>query len=279
VLALATISPCQQPMSVEKTPEGTPLRWVQSAVDNELKVVDPIGLPGVRFRERKVDIRNDTTREEIETQEGTVARLVERNGNPITAAEDAAERERLQSVLAAPDAFERHHAHDKPQRQDAMQLIRLLPQAMLYHYAPGQPQPKGAQSPQMVIDFRPNPAFHPPSTRAEVLTGLEGRVWIDAAARRMTRIEAHVLHPVDLGYGLLARIFPGGSIELEQTDAGDGRWVYSHLQEHVQVRVLLVKTLLQNSEVTSWDFRRLPSLPHYTDAIQTLLKMKIPLSP
>ncbi len=247
-------------------------------MDNELKVIAPDGLPGIRFRERKVDARGDTTREEIETVEGTVARLVERDGRPLTAAEDTAERQRLQSAIDNPNEFARHHSRDKAQRQDAMQLVRLLPQAMLYSYAPGQPQPAGTESRQIVIDFRPNPEFHPPSTRAEILTGIEGRVWIDAGSRRMTRIEGHILHPVDFGYGLVARIFPGGSVELTQTNAGDGRWAYSSLREHVQVRVLLVKNLTQDSHATTWDFRLLPALPHYQEAIRMLLEMKIPLS-
>jgi len=270
---------CQQANAGAAKPEGSPLSWVQSAVDNELQVIAPEGLTGVRYRERKINAHGDTTREEMETQEGTVARLVERNGRPLSAAEDAAERQRLQGVLAAPQEFERHHAHDKPQREEAMQLVRMLPQAMLTSYAEGQPQPQGASSPQIVIDYKPNPAFHPPSTRAEILTGIEGRVWIDASSRRMTRIEGRILRPVDFGYGLVAKIFPGGSVELEQTHVGNNRWVYSHLREHVQVRVLLVKNLVQSSEATSWDFRLLPSLPHYQDAIKTLLEMKIPLSP
>jgi hypothetical protein len=278
-LATSASAAAQQPIGVERLPDGPPLSWVQAAVDNELKIISPDGLPAVRFRERKTDARGDTTREYIETQEGAVARLVERNGQPLTAAEDAGERQRLQDQLNAPADFMKHHAHDKGQRADAAQLVRMLPQAMLYSYAPGQPQPEGARSPQIVIDYKPNPAFHPPTTRAELLTGIEGRVWIDAQTRRMTRIEGEILHPVDFGYGLVARIFPGGKVVLEQTDAGGDRWVYSRLSEHVQVRVLMVKNIVQGSEASSWDFRLLPSLPHYQDAIRMLLAMQIPLRP
>jgi hypothetical protein len=275
-MATAAATP-QQPAGAERLPEGEPLAWVQAAVVNELKIISPDGLPAVRFRERKTDAHGDTTREYIETEEGTVARLVERNGQPLTAAEDAGERQRLEDQLNAPADFLKHHAHDKSQRADASQLVRLLPQAMLYSYAPGQPQPEGARSPQIVIDYKPNPAFHPPNTRAELLTGIEGRVWIDAQSHRMTRIEGHILHPVDFGYGLVARIFPGGKVVLEQADAGSNRWVYSRLSEHVQVRVLMVKTIVQSSEASSWDFRLLPERLHYQNAIKMLLAMQIPL--
>jgi hypothetical protein len=252
----------QQQPAAEQTLDAPPLTWVQAAVDNELKVIAPDGLPAVRCRQRRIDAKGDTTRELIETQEGTVARLVERDGRPLTASEDADERQRLQGILDSPGDFLKHHARDKQQRDDAVQLVRLLPQAMLYSYTPGQPQPKGAQRPQIVIDYQPNPAFHPPSTRAELLSGIEGRV----------------LRPVDFGYGLVARVFPGGTIEFEQADAGNGRWVYSHITEDVTVRILMVKNILQKSEATSWDFRLLPAPPHFQDAIRMLLEMKIPLS-
>jgi hypothetical protein len=267
-----------QQQASEPMPEGAPLAWVQAAVDNELTVIAPEGLPAVRCRQRRIDAKGDTTRELIESREGTVARLVERNGQPLTPAEDADERQRLEDILAGPSDFLRHHQHDKEQREDAMKLVRLLPQAMVYSYVPGQPQPRGAQRPQVVIDYHPNPAFRPPTARAELLTGIEGRVWIDAQSHRMTRIEGRILRPIDFGYGLVAQIFPGGTIEFEQSDAGNGRWVYSHITENVTVRILMVKKVVQRSEATSWEFRLLPAVPHFQDAVRMLLEMKVPLS-
>lgn len=106
-----------------------------------------------------------------------------------------------------------------------MQLVRLLPQAMIYSYSLGQPQSKGADAPQVVLDFHPNLTFRPPTMYADVLTGLEGRVWIGARSQCMARIEAHVLHPVNIGFGLVAKIFPGGTVELEQTHTTGDQWV------------------------------------------------------
>jgi hypothetical protein len=257
-------------------PEGTPRSWAEAAIRNELSIIDAEDKVPLRYRQRKVDAKGDITREIIESKDGNVARLVERNGEPITAAEDAAELDRLKEDIAAPYDFIKHHRRDSETRDEAMKLVLLLPQAMIYSYAPGQPQQKGADGQQVVLDFHPDPTFRPPTMFADMLTGLEGRVWIDSRSRCMTRTEAQVLHPVNIGFGFVAKIFPGGTVELEQTHASGDRWVYSHLDEHLTARVLMVKTLPENAAITSWDFRPMPSLP-YQDALRALLAMTIPL--
>jgi hypothetical protein len=264
--------PPEQASSV--LPGGTPQTWADDAVHNEIRVVESADKVPLRYRQRKVGTKGDTTREIVVSREGNVARMVERDGQPITATEDAQERERLTEDLNSPDDFFKHRNRDTQMRETVIKLIGLMPQAMLYSYAPGQPQPKGAEGLQVVIDFHPNPAFHPPSIYAEALTGLEGRAWIDARTHFLTRIEARVLRPVNWGFGILAKIYPGGTLEFEQTHIGD-HWVYSHLDEHLTARLLMVKNYPENSVITSWDFRPMPSLVSYQDGIRLLLAMPV----
>jgi hypothetical protein len=119
--------------------------------------------------------------------------------------------------------------------------------------------------------------FHPPTMLADLLTGLAGRFWIDSETQRLTRAEASVLHPVNFGWGIVGRIFPGGTIAFEQADAGGDRWVYSHLDQHLTVRELMVKTVAVNAEMNAWDFHVLPNPVSFQDAIRMLLAEKIPL--
>jgi len=224
-----------------------------------------------------VDTRSDTTRLVIESKQGAVARLIERNGKPITAAEDTAERARLQDAIDHPDDFYKHHRKDAQQRHDAVQTVQLIPKALLFSYAPGQPQRIEAKATEVVLDFQPNLDFHPPTMLAEVLTGLQGRVWIDAATQQVTRIEGHVLKPVNFGFGMLAKLYPGGTLTLEQTPVGGGHWIYSDLEEHLTVRALMVKTLPENMHIGSSEIQLLPTLLSYQDAIRALMAMPIPL--
>jgi hypothetical protein len=261
--------------AASEQPNGTPESWANAATLNELRVINGEGQGPLRYRQRKVDAKGDTTREVIESKDGNVARLVERNGRPLTADEDAAEKNRLMEDIASPEDFLRHHRREDANRDEVMQTVRLMPKAMFYSYAPGQPQKGGNEGRQIVLDFHPDPAFRPPTMYAEMLTGLEGRVWIDARSKCITRIEAHVLRPVNFGFGIVAKIFPGGTVELEQTRAVGERWIYSHLEEHLTARVLMVKTVPENASATAWDFRPLASPLAYQDAIRVLLAMPV----
>lgn len=283
LLAAAAAARAQTPSQVETPtmmspvdlPTGTPQSWADDAIRNEIKVIESSDKVPLRYRQRKVGARGDTTREILVSRDGNVARLVERNGQPITAAEDADERERLNDLLASPDEFLKRRRRDTDTRQSVIKVVALMPGAMIYSFATGQPQRKGSQG-EVVLDFHPNPTFHPPTMYAECLTGLEGRVWIDPRTRYLTRIEARVLRPVNMGFGLLAKIYPGGTLALDQTNLGEDHWVYSHLDEHLTARLLMVKNYPEDNVITSWDFRAMPSLLSYQDSIRTLLAMPVP---
>jgi len=275
--AIASAPESQAPAQNSALPVGQPRAWAQAAATNELHIIDDDGNAPLRYRIRKIDTRSDTTRLIIETRQGDVARLIERNGQPLTAAEDAAERERLNAILQSPADFIKHHKRDNSTRTDVMQLVSLMPQAMIYTFVPGQPQSQSATSTQVVIDFRPDPAFHPPSMLADLLTGLEGRMWIDAGSQHVTRIEGQVIKMVNFGFGIVARIAPGGTIEFEQTNAGGNRWVYSHLVEKFSVRAMMVKTIPENTRMSASDFHLLPAPVTFQEAVHLLLATPIPL--
>lgn len=257
-------------------PSGTPNSWVEAAVRNELAIIQDNHHP-MRYFVRNVDRKGDRTREIIESVQGNVSRLIQRDGKPLTAAEDAAERERLNEILTSPSDFLKHQEREGAGRNYAIQLIKLLPEAGLYSYTPGQPQPPGATSPQIVMDFRPNPAFHPPTMIAELLTGLKGRVWIDSRTATMTRIEGDVLRPVNFGWGLVARVYPGGHLEFEQTLVERKRWAYSHLDVNVTVREVMLHTVNDKTKMSTWNFQLLPSPLSYQEAVHALLARQVPL--
>jgi hypothetical protein len=261
----------------DPTTTGPASAWAEAAVKNEVGIIEQEGSFSVRYREHKVDARGDTTRVVIQSKQGAVARLIERNGKPISAAEDTAEKARLQEVIDHPEEFYKHHRRDSQQRRDASQIVQMMPKAMLYSYAPGQPQRPEAKSTEVVVDFQPNPEFHPPSMMAEVLTGVQGRVWIDPATQHMVRVEGHVVRPINFGFGMVAKLYPGGTMTLEQTPVGAGRWVYSELEEHLTVRALMVKTIPENVHIGSSEIELLPGLLSYQEAIQMLIAMPLPV--
>ena len=131
--------------------------WVESAAANELTIINDAGKFPLRYSVHKIDSKGDITREVIETRDGTVARLVERNGQKLTAAENAAERE---APATDPCLARRLHQSTTSattlSRTDSIQLVNQMPARHdLQFLRAGQPQQPPVPGRQIVIDFTP----------------------------------------------------------------------------------------------------------------------------
>ncbi len=254
-----------------------PKQWATDAALNELKVID-YGRSYLRYRERTRNVHGDLTRDVIESKDGTVARLILKEGRALTTEEDAAEHDRLQAMIDSPSAYAKHVKSDASGKKMGADLIKLMPDAMIFAYTPGQPQRAGREihpddPPEIVMDYKPNPAWTPPNTTAEALVGIEGRVWVDARTHFLTRMEGTVFRPVNVGW-FLAHIYPGGHLTFEQTQVHDQRWIFTHFTEHIDLRVL-IKNLKEDSDIEASNFSQVPEMS-YKDAIHMLLATPLP---
>ncbi len=258
-----------------------PRRWIVDVVANEIRAVQHRE-PYLRYQVHTIDAKGDRVRDTVECKDGTVARLILKDGKPLTVDEDKAERDRLNGLIASPADFEKHIHGDGTDKKLAVQLIQLMPDAMIYTYTPGQPQIDSLQTGQsrpelprtghqIVIDYVPNPGWLPPDTAAEALTGLKGRLWIDARTNNLLRMEGIVFKSVNFGWGMLAHIYAGGQLSLNQTGVGDQRLIFTRFVERLRVRALLLKTLNVNSDIEAAGFEILPTPLSYQDAIRLLL--------
>lgn len=287
VLLLATVSPARipaagpavppQPASGVSLPASPARSWAVDCANNEALVIQhPDSF--LRYRLHVIDEKGDHLRDQIETPEGSVGRNLQSDGRPLTPVEDAAERQRLNDLLASPAAFARHIHREQENKQMGVSLLKLMPDAMLWSYAAGQPQlpnqPTGDPA-LVVLDFKPDPAWSPPTMEAEPLTGLQGRVWIDPHSRRMVRLEASLTRAVNIGWGIVAHLYPGGSVILQQANVGGQRWIVEHIVEQLNLRALMVKTVHQRLVFDTADYQPVPAMS-YQQAIKLLLDTPLP---
>lgn len=253
-----------------------PRKWAVDAVANELNALHHRG-SYLRYRMHVVDAKGDQVRDVIESKDGAVARLILKDGKPLTPDEDKDERKRLTDMLSSPSDYAKHIKHEAEGKKLADQMMRLMPDAMIYSYTPGQPQ-TGANHGELeiVLDYEPNPKFSPPTTASEALTGLKGRVWVDAKSHAIVRMEGTVFRAVNFGWGMLAHIYPGGKLSLEQTNVGGNRWIFTNFVEQIRVRALLVKTININARIEGSEFQTLPGPVSYQEAIHMLLDTPLP---
>ena len=277
--ALMICSPPVRGQAAVASPLSTPAKvWATEASEHELKIIQ-YNSPYLRYRIHMIGAKGDQVRDVVESKDGTVARLIYKENRPLTPEEDSAEHERLQAMIDSPAAFAKHIKGDQTGKKTAVDLVKLMPESMIWSFTPGQPQRPSVierhGEPEVVIDYTPDPKWNPPNTTAEALTGLRGRLWVDAKTHRMMKLEGSIFQGVNFGWGILAHIYPGGEVSLEQTRVSDERWIFSHFVEHVTIRAMMVKTLHESSDIQASNFGEIGAMS-YQDAIHLLLSTPLP---
>ncbi len=230
-----------------------PIKIVRDASYNELRTggqAHPF-----RYRVHKVDDGKDTIKEVVESRDGDISRLLATGGKPLDADANRQELERLQKLRDNPDEQASRHKRAQANNQRDDEMVKLLPDAFVYTFAGMVPGPNG---PCYRLLFQPNPNFHPPDRQGEVYHGMAGELWIDQAQQRMVRFQAHLISDVDFGWGVVGRLFQGGTILVEQRDVGEHHWETAHMQLHLQGKILMVKSLVIDTTEDSSDFQPVP---------------------
>jgi hypothetical protein len=244
-----------------------PAKIVRDASYNELH--SPKAGRSFSYRQHKVDPKGSLVKQIVETKDGDVARLLERDGKPLPAEEEQAEADRLNNLLAHPEIQE--HRHKKEQEDSARgdEMVRMLPDAFLYTF---DGMVEGPSGPCYRLKFKPNPAFTPPDREGEVYHGMEGELWVDQAQLRLAKIDAHLFSDVNFGWGVLGRLYKGGSILVQNADVGLHHWETIHMKLNLQGKLLMLKSVDYSTTEDFSDFKIQPQELGYQEAIRLLQK-------
>ena len=219
-----------------------------------------------RFVLHKKDDRHDYVQEIIETPQGDVALAIAANGALLSAGMHQAQVDRLDDLDGHPDLQEHRRKREAEDNARADKLLRLLPDAFLYHYdatvacivttPPNIPIP-GAALPAVVappaapqtpaqcyrLTFKPNPAWDPPDTESRILRGMAGDVLLEKSQERLTRLNARLITDVDFGWGIIGHLDQGGTVFFEQTLIAPNDWELTRMKIDLTGRALMVKPL------------------------------------
>jgi hypothetical protein len=248
-------------------PAIDPKKIVRDASWNELHSKGPGR--SFRYRQHKVDPKGSSVKEIVETRDGDVARLIEKDGKPLPPEEEQAEISRLNNLLAHPEIQE--HRHKKEQEDGARgdEMVRMLPDAFLFT---SDGMVEGPNGPCYRLKFRPDPAFTPPDREGEVYHGMVGELWVDQAQLRLVKIDAHLISDVNFGWGVLGRLYKGGSILVENADVGLHHWETVHMKLQLQGKLLIMKSVDYSTTEDFSDFQVQPRELGYQEAIRLLQK-------
>lgn len=192
-----------------------------------------------------------------------ITRLVEKNGKPLDADDQADEdREAAKRV----DEIERRIARDERRSvsQSAagppngegrrISIAEVLRASLLLN--PRRERFKGRDV--IVFDFEPNPAFDYKNARSflRFFGKCAGVIWIDEKDKQVARVDSVLFDDYKVGGGFLANLRKGASFTLEQERVNDEIWLPSVADVNLSVRVLLLKGINVNSVVRSYNYRR-----------------------
>jgi hypothetical protein len=265
VLPAMLLIPFFAHLRAQEPPPEDPVALVRAASWNELHSSNS-GHP-FRFRIRKQDENGSTTKDIIETKDGDVARLVAVNDKPLTPERAKAERERLDNLLAHPELQARRHKKEQEDSGRENEMVRLLPDAFIYTYRGVVETPNG---PAWRLDFVPNEKFLPPDREAQVYHGMAGELWIDCAQKRMARLDAHLIADVNFGWGVIGRLYKGGTILVIQKDVGENHWETLHLKLNLTGKILMLHNVTFQSTEDASDYKPVSNRLTYQDAIRIL---------
>jgi hypothetical protein len=146
------------------------------------------------------------------------------------------EKADVQRRAESPAAHARRIAgYEKGRRRDHL-LFQQMTAAFDFHMA-GTDTLNGREAYR--LRATPKPGYRPPNTQSQVLSGMEGTLWIDRQSMQWAKVEAHVVRPVSIE-GFLARVQPGTRFELEYAPVAAGIWEPTHFIMASHARVLFV---------------------------------------
>ena len=236
---------------------------VRIAIWNELQArKDPEAY--FEYREMDWSPQSSTTSEQIETPKGTVASVVERNGEPLSPAERQKNARHLLKLAHSAKMQRSLLASQRQQTARRMGLLKDFPSAFLFQY-------EGAEPNGVVrLKFSPNPAYQPLSKEDIALRGMAGTMWIDPSSQRLVKINGTLVRDVTLGWGVVVRLYRGGHFVMEQAEVAKGSWKTTLLAVNLTGKILLVKNLHVDMKQTRQAFEPVASNLTVAQAVEML---------
>ncbi|HSY36657.1 MAG TPA: hypothetical protein VK814_12960 [Acidobacteriaceae bacterium] len=184
----------------------------------------------------------------IETRQGTLRRLIARNGQPLSPAAAAAETQRIDSYVHDPSAqakARKNTAHDDAQ---ASELLKMLPDAFLWSTV--------SETPEFItLSFRPNPSFSAPDMESRVMGAMVGQMVIARNGNRIRTLRGQLSYNILLGFGLLAKMYKGGTFDVERRLVGEDHWQITETHVHIGGHALLFHTIGQQEDEVKTDWK------------------------
>ena len=214
--------------------------------------------------QQKLDVNGRPTESTTETREvlnlydQEYARLVKKDGKPLTGAKAHAEQARFDKAVekrSHETPLDRAKREDARRKSDAEALTcqNEMTQVFTFRMA-GETAVNGR--PAWMIDAEPKPDAAPRCGMLKVLTRFHFRLWVDQQDSRWARWEGDNIAPVTVAKFLLR--VPTGTMHwtFEQSRHEDGTWLDSRDEVTLSAKLLMLATVRLHVVYTYSDYRK-----------------------
>jgi hypothetical protein len=224
-------------------------------------------LPRYSHRETDVELKVDGSGQSTPKSRKTIEyvmidgspyeRLLMRDSQPLTPEEERKEEQKFRQEIQkrkmeGPSAREARVAKFRKSRESDQALMRQLAKAFTFTFVR---EEDVDGRPAYVLDAKPNPSFRPENQDGKLLTGMQGRIWIDKEGYHWVRVHAEVTKPVS--YGLfIAKLGPGTKFEFELGPVEGELWLPKRFIQDVNAKVMGLKTIRTRQEETYTHYYR-----------------------
>src|SRR5438270_10491636 len=202
-----------------------------------------------RYRIHREDEKGAQDRDVIDTKDGQIARTLLINGNPLTPEQRGSDEAWMQKVVDDASERARREKRSKDDEDKLIQMFKAIPDAFIFKY-------DGEENGQIRLAFFPNPHYDAPNRELQVFRALSGRMWIDRAAGRLSRMDGSLFEDGTFGWGLLGRLNKGGTLSVMQSKVGDNHWEIVSLDVKMSGHAVIFKSINVKQTQRPSDFRR-----------------------
>lgn len=184
-------------------------------------------------------------------------RLIAVNGHNLTAAKQKEEQDKYQKAVSerqresAEERSKRIAKYEADRKRDHT-LIQQMTAGFDFHLL-GKRTLNGFNV--YVLKATPRHGYKPPDRDSEVLTGMEGTLWIDQKTFQWVKVEAHVFHPVRIE-GFLAEVEPGTHFEVEKRPVTDDIWMATHYSMKANAKIMLLFPHREQEDDSYFNYRK-----------------------
>jgi hypothetical protein len=203
------------------------------------------------YRLEKEDSEKKQVEEILETNIGSLSRLLSIDGHSLDDKQQQKENLRLQRLVSHPAEQRKLQLASNKKAEQGERLFKMLPDLFMFDYV-------GRQGVLVTLSFRPNPSFQPRSIEALVFHNMQGKMTVDIKQERLAAINGHLMDDVKFGAGLLGHLDKGGKFDVRQAEVAPGQWEMTALGVDIKGKALLFKAVGAHETETHSGFHRMP---------------------